>query len=495
MRSTVVLAAVATAALGLAACGADEEPPAPAGSTLPSPTVTTSPEPDDTLPADLPADRLADARNDLREDSVYPEIGEPVVDALHYDLGLTWIPGKDRLVGREALTFRAAVSAARIPLDFNEQLTISRIRVDGRPAEFTVDGTRLLVEHPVTADEQYVLTVAYAGTPATAPAPSARSDFDQGVGWSITPEHETWTLQEPYGAFTWYVVNDHPSDKALYDFTLSVEAPWQGVANGQLVAHAGDGERTINRWRLSDPAAPYLVTVAFGDLRSTDLTSTSGVPLQVWADADGAALPGETSYLPEAVDWVEAILGPYPFDSLGILVVDNTSGMETQTMITLGDTRYSLSAGTIVHEVVHQWYGDTVTPADWSDVWMNEGMAMYLQGVWQAEQEGVPVDEVMAGWAEFEPGLRADAGPPGDFDPELFGDSNIYYGPALMWHALRDRIGDDAFFRVLREWPVDQANGTADRVEYVDWIEATAGEELSAFFDDWLLSEESPATG
>ena len=86
----------------------------------------------------------------------------------------------------------------------------------------------------------------------------------------------------------------------------------------------------------------------------------------------------------DELDWIEDRLGPYPFSSLGLVVVDSTSGMETQTMITLGTTEYTLSPAVVVHEMIHQWYGDQVTPRDWRDVWMNEGMAMYLQVLWEA---------------------------------------------------------------------------------------------------------------
>ncbi|KRB78581.1 hypothetical protein ASE01_04810 [Nocardioides sp. Root190] len=478
----------AALALALAACGNDGDPRSDRDDEpTPTPTVTSTP----TTPAD--GGEYALARSETREDSVYPQIGDPLVDALHYDLDLTWDPEKDELTGRQTLTFRATGDATAIPLDFNEQLAISELTVDGAEAGHQIDGTQLSIAHPITKDREYELAITYAGTPAPAPAPSTRSDFTQGVGWSITDEHETWTLQEPYGAFTWYAVNDQPADKAFYDFALTVPSPWSGVANGQLTDTTEKAGSTTTTWHLAEPASSYLVTVAFGDFQHTDLESSSGVPLQVWTDADGGALPGQTNYLPEAVDWVENVLGPYPFDSLGILVVDNDSGMETQTMITLGNTSYSLSAGTIVHEVAHHWYGDTVTPADWSDVWMNEGMAMYLQGMWEAEQEGIEVAEKMDQWASFETQLRAGAGPPATFDPKQFGDGNIYYGPALMWQELREKLGDDDFFKVLREWPASQENGTADRTEYWDWIEKTTGAELSQFFDAWLLGKETPA--
>ncbi|TWH00793.1 Aminopeptidase N [Nocardioides sp. J9] len=492
MTTTRRLRAGATALLlcagtALAACGSGGDADAD-----PTPTLRTPPTPDTPSSTPTGSGKYADAFSATREDSVYPEIGDPLVDALHYDLGLEWDPSRDVLTGTQVLTFRATADSPTIPLDFNEQLAISELTVDGTPAGHAVEGTRLTVEHPVEADHQYELALTYSGTPRTAPAPSERQDFAQGVGWSITPEHETWTLQEPYGAFTWYAVNDQPADKAFYDFTLTSPAPLQGVANGELRKSTKGGGRTTNTWHLAEPASSYLVTVAFGDYQRTDLESASGVPIQIWTDADEEPLPGGLGTTPDAVDWLEDLLGPYPFDSLGIVVVDGSSGMETQTMITLGNNDYSLSPAVVVHEVAHHWYGNTVSPADWSDVWMNEGMAMYLQGMWEAEQEGIHIGQKMDDWAMFEARLREDAGPPGAFDPKKFGNSNIYYGPALMWHELREDVGDEVFFDLVREWPASQENGNADRTEYLAWIEDTLDEELSDFFDAWLLGEQQP---
>ncbi|WP_246086921.1 hypothetical protein [Nocardioides humi] len=188
----------ATAALSLALClvlaacgGGDTDDPDGPGETDGPASPTSSPS------NTAAAGDLAIARNDTRADSVYPDIGNPLVDALHYDLRLTWDPEQDHLAGEETLTFRATGDAERIPLDFNEQLAISHVSVDGTPATFKVEGNDLAVEHPITADEQYELVLEYAGTPATAPAPSARRDFAQGVGWSITPSTRRGRCRSP----------------------------------------------------------------------------------------------------------------------------------------------------------------------------------------------------------------------------------------------------------------------------------------------------------
>ncbi len=432
------------------------------------------------------------ALSEPREDSVYPHVGDPSVDALHYDLTLDWDPETDTLTGTEVLTFRSTTTGPSFQLDLGEPLTVKRLTLDGQEVPFEERGKDLVVTADVVADQRYELEVAYAGTPAPVSVPTQRDDFS-ATGFTITDTHETWTMQEPFGAFTWYAVNDQPADKALYDFTLSVPSPWVGVANGALESRTDEGGVTTTSYRLADPAASYLTTLAFGDFEMTEDSSSSGVPITYWTDRDAPPrLLRDLRVGPRAMDWLEERLGPYPFDTFGMVVVDSDSGMETQTMVTLGDTDYTTSSSVVLHELAHHWYGDTVTPDDWRDVWMNEGMAMYLQGMWDAEESGTTIDEVMEEYASYEEPSRAAAGPPADYDPQHFGAGNIYYGPALMWHELRQMIGDERFFEVVRAWPAANLNGSAGRDDYLPWLEEQTGEELTAFFDAWLLGEQTP---
>ncbi|QYJ02965.1 M1 family metallopeptidase [Nocardioides panacisoli] len=436
-------------------------------------------------------DELAVALSEPREDSVYPESGDPGVDALHYRLDLTWQPKRRHLDAVEEVTLRATEDARELRLDLSDALTVTAVRVDGRDTDWTQGKHDLRIHRPVERDERYVVQLAYEGTPRPATAPTERSDFD-GLGWHVTDSGETWTMQEPYGAHTWYAVNDQPADKALYDFTLTVPAPWTGIANGELTGTTEQDGRRTTTWHLSEPASSYLTTVAFGDYTAYESESESGVPVTVWSPTGrgtGDQPLGETGYTAEALDWAEDLLGPYPFDTLGAVIVDSASAMETQTMMTLGDAAYPTSRPVVVHEVVHQWYGNTVSPADWSDVWMNEGMTMYLQWWWEAEHGDLTLEEIVTGARQQVPDMRSLAGPPAAYDPDNFGQSNIYFIPAIMWHELRQRIGEEAFREMLRAWPEEMANSARDRDEYVAWVEEQTGAELTDFFEGWLLGD------
>ncbi|MCW2797331.1 M1 family metallopeptidase [Nocardioides sp.] len=481
------VAGLAAASLLLAGCTSNDKPDA--GPETSGPATAIAHDGGTDTQVDDPA--LDAALSTPLEDSVYPDIGDPGVDALHYDLDLNWAPRTKTLDALETLVFRSTADAEQFQLDFSHALTASSVTVDGAAVEFEQIGKDLVVHTPVNADQRYTLEIAYAGTPKPAAAPTTRSDFST-TGWTITKDNEAWTMQEPYGAFTWYAVNDQPSDKALYDFTISVPSPWVGVANGELESRTTVEGDTVTHWHLSEPAASYLVTVAIGNFEMTSDKSSSGVPITYWTPRDRPKLVKGLASAPAGLDWLEARLGPYPFDSLGIVLVDSLSGMETQTMITLGITDYTTSPGVLVHEMAHQWYGDVVTPNDWRDVWMNEGMAMYLEGLYDADKGGDSVESVLGYWASFEPQMRRVSGPPADYDPSTFGEGNIYYGPALMWDELRKRIGYDAFFALASEWPHVHEDGNASRDDYLPWLEEQTGLELTSFFDSWLLGKRSP---
>ena len=474
------LAALLTA--GLVGSGAPAPTSAVLAAAVPTSDVRLS---DTTVPA-----KWADAIDVTREDSYYPDVGDPGIDMLHHELDLVWQTESRTLTGHDLITFRATRTGDDIRLDLGAGLAIAHVMIDGARTTAERDGKDLIVAAQVREDTVHVVDVRYTGTPEPVAAPTTRGDFDT-LGFTITDDGEAWTMQEPYGAYTWLPVNDQPGDKAYYDVSIAADAPYVGVSNGTLTSRSTQTGVTRTSWHNADPMAAYLLTLGIGEYSVERTESASGVPIAYWT------LPDQKGWLPRLrrlraiLDWVESKLGPYPFDSAGVLLNDSHSGMETQTLLSLGDFAYATSAPVLAHELVHQWYGDRVGPTDWRDIWMNEGMAMYLQAVFEDEHGGTPLDTQMAQWASYDGFLRQQSGPPGHYDPGRFGEGNVYYCPALMWHALRQRIGDEAFWSMVRGWP-EEAGTTATRVEYLRWIEKETGEELTAFLDAWLSGDTTP---
>ncbi|WP_457207436.1 M1 family metallopeptidase [Nocardioides sp. P5_C9_2] len=437
---------------------------------------------------------LALAESTPVEDSVYPGVGHPDVDALLYDLDLAWAPAERLLTGTATLTFRAARDTRAFRLDLADALDVESVTLDGEEAAYARRTKTLVVREPLSAGDRHELVVAYSGSPRPEPAPTTRRDFST-LGFTVTDRGEVWTMQEPYGAYSWYPVNDQPSDKALYDITVSVPSPWTGIANGRLVSTSQKDGSTTTHWQLDEPASSYLVTLAIGDYAHRSNRSGSGLAIDYWTPRGLPLAYDDLKVAAKAVDWIEQRLGPYPFSTLGMVLTDSQSAMETQTMLTLGNTDYVRSAPVVLHELVHQWYGDQVSPADWSDVWMNEGMTMYMQALYEADRGGYDVSRTIEEWRAQDQQLRDEYGPPGEYDERQFGGSNIYYSPAVMWDELRRELGDEAFFEIARTWLTDHDNQSVTRQQAYDHWEDESGLELTRFFDAWITGRRTPPEG
>jgi aminopeptidase N len=307
------------------------------------------------------------------------------------------------------------------------------------------------------------------------------------------PDGSAWTMQEPFGAYTWYAVNDTPADKAFYDFRVRTPHGLVGIANGRLVSRRQVGGDTVTRWHLAAPCASYLTTLAIGDYVHHVAHGVKGLPIDLWTHRGRPHELKVLRYAPHAVRFLQRQVGRYPFSTLGIVAVPGASAMETETMVTMGTRGGVLTRDNVVHEIAHQWYGDTVTPRDWSDLWMNEGMAFYLaEGRWTARAESVSLDDELAVWAPYAATYRDLSGPPAAYDPSDFGELNVYLIPALMWDTLSKRIGRQRFDTLIRQWPATHRHASASRAAVVRWWSHRTHRDLAPFFHRWLLAKKEP---
>jgi aminopeptidase N len=440
------------------------------------------------------------ARSQPRADPYYPAKGDPSVDALHYGLTLRWAPTSRTLTGTATITFRAPVDEGQVRLDLGDPLVVGAVQLDGHRVGFSHPGKDLVVDTGavLAKDSRHVLTVRYSGTPKPVQAPTDRADIPH-VGWTTTKRGEIWTMQEPFGAFTWYPVNDQPSDKAFYDVRISAPKNWVGIFNGRLVSRRTTASRTVTHWHLASPASSYLTTIAIGDYVQHKDTGPHGLPITYWLPRrDQSALP-ELRRTPKMIHWLESRLGPYPFDRAGVVVVPSGSAMETQTLVTMGGRLLSEAGhrtfrADLLHEFSHQWYGDTVTPDNWADLWLNESFAMYTQIRWQVSRGW----QTMARWRRTleasDADLRTTDGPPGAYHRGQFGELCVYFCGALMLDRLRTDLGVATFNAIWRGWPQQHRVASVDRSTYIAWASARAGRDLGPFLTTWLTSPTTPAS-
>ncbi|MGW4724766.1 M1 family metallopeptidase [Streptomyces sp. NPDC004291] len=428
-------------------------------------------------------------------DSYYPASGNGGYDVSHYDLRLKYEPATDLLEGTATIVATTKQNLSRFNLDLG--LKVSEVRVNGRVAKFAASGDHELEVTPAVPlekNKEISVVVRYAGKP---------SEFkvDGWSAWARTPDGGV-AAQEPDSAAWWFPSNDHPLDKATFDVSVSVPAGHQAISNGVLQSQSTALGRTRFNWRSDKPQATYLATLAVGKFDITTDRTANGLPvLNAYSKdlgANAGAARASIERTAEVTEWLETVFGPYPFNALGGYVPNVTSGfaLETQTRPFYSPRQFANGANVsvVVHELAHQWYGDSVSVRDWKDIWINEGFARYSQWLW-SEKEGEGTTQELA---DYVYALRGAEDPfwtvkPGDPGPENQFHGAVYDRGALALQALRNRIGDEAFFAILKGWPKQFAYGNARVADFVRYAERVSGKPLAELFDTWLYQPSKPS--
>jgi len=443
------------------------------------------------VPAALAAGGFT-AGSDGLGDPMFPLAGNGGYDVSNYSLTLDYTPSGNRLAGTAVITARATQSLSQFDLDFRMQNSITRLLVNGAPASFAYAEGQELVVTPaagIVQGKAFTVMVDYAGQPLVV------TDPDQSIeGW-VPTDDGAFVVNEPQGSPGWYPVNDNPRDKATFDFRVTVPDGLTAMANGVLVSETHANGKATWVWRESDPMAPYLATTTLGRFDLTKST-TSGIPTYVAVDpqlAKGQVL----SKLPEAVQFYSSIYGPYPFNAVGA-IVDSAKvvgySLETQTK---PNFPYVPDEATLVHELSHMWFGDSLTLKTWPDIWLHEGFATWSEWIW-SEHEG---NKSAHQWFEqlYNTPAKDTAfwGPAvADFtDPALLFNGTVYYRGGMTLQALREKIGDFAFFSLLRTWATQNRYGTVTTPQFIALAEQTSGQDLTQLFKVWIYQADKPAPG
>jgi aminopeptidase N len=423
-------------------------------------------------------------------DPLFPKLGNGGYDVTHYRLTLDYTPRTHRLRGTARITARTTRALSSFHLDL-AGLHVRDTTVNGRPARAARSGTELTLT-PAAAlprNRTFTATVVYDGKPKTLKDPDGSRE-----GWLRTSDGAVG-LGEPTGSMTWFPSNNHPSDKAAYDITVTVPEGYTAVSNGELTRRDTHHGRTTHQWRARDPMATYLATVAIGRF-GLHRTTADGLPQYVAIDPTEAKVsrdvPGQITKI---TAWERRTFGPYPFTSTGAIVdhlPDLGYALETQTrpyFAVAPDQRL------IVHELAHQWFGDSVTPRTWKDMWLNEGFATYAEWLWTEQHHGRTAqqtfDDFYDGTDDESDGIWSfpPAAPP---SPGRVSDPPVYGRGAMALHQLRRTVGDPAFFRILRTWLKDHRHGNADTRQFTALAERLSGKDLDKLFTTWLYAKAKP---
>ncbi|WP_433303744.1 M1 family metallopeptidase [Actinoplanes sp. CA-030573] len=428
---------------------------------------------------------------DHSTDPYLPAGGNGGYRVLHYDLNLDYRVITNRLAGKAVITARAVQSLSRFSLDLG-RFRVHDVRVDGRRATFTHRGGKLRIkpERPIAYGATFKIEIRYAGTPS--PISGRWGD----IGWDELTDGAL-VASQPNGAPSWFPCNDRPADKATFLVTLTAPMPYTVVVTGDLVSRRrGAGARTWV-YERNEPTSPYLMSVQVGryelvDLAAGEVTQRAAVPprlLPVFAHDFGRQ--------GEIMTTMADLFGPYPFREYVVVVADDDldDPIEAQGMAIFGRNHLDgrrTHERLFAHELAHQWFGNSLTVADWRHIWLNEGFATYAEWLWSAASGGPPAGAHAAEWharLATQPAtvVIADPGVDRMFDPI------VYKRGALTLHALRTTIGDAAFFALLRSWVAEHRHGTVTTAEFREHARRFARGPVDDLLTAWLDRPALPA--
>lgn len=472
-------------------------------------------------------------------DSLFPQIGNGGYDAEHYDIDLNYDPTTNTFGAGTATTMSAVATQdlSEFSLDF-QQLNVSEVLVDGVAADFTQEEsepelTSSFVPDPtqpskltVTPEEGIVdgadfeVEIRYTGEP------EVWVDVDQALeGWvpacytvsSVETCEGNYVVGEPLGSQAWFPSNNIQTDKAAFDTSVTLPSNQTAFGVGELVGDAavdnGNGTSTWS-WTEDDEIPTYLVTASNGNMvYSEDSMVLGGRTLPIYNAIDASGTPTQLATAEanlrrgkNMLRFLEDAYGTYPFDSSGAWVersgnIGYALEVATKSHYSGGNSGPSLSVGTELHELSHQWFGNNATNEDWADLWFNEGWAQWSTWYWSYEDNGSSTSPAQQFTANYTPGTKWET-PPATLlgDPELlfFPSFPTYTRGAMTLEGFRQIIGNTQFLAFAKGLQEDFAYDNISTEEFVDYaleFSGFAGADLALledYFEEWLYGNVQP---
>ncbi|MER7496270.1 M1 family metallopeptidase [Streptomyces pharetrae] len=434
-------------------------------------------------------------------DRLFPHLGNPGYDVASYDLALAYSGANDKpLAAVTTIDAWMTEDLDRVNLDFARG-KVESVEIDGEPAAYAAAGEDLVITpgRPLSAGQRTRIVVRHSSDPM---AGKGREG-----GWVRTADGLAMANQAD-AAHLVFPCNDHPSDKAMFTFRVTAPEGYTAVANGLPVDIERAAAATTWTYRTHHPMATELAQISIGRSAVVHRTGPRGLPIRdVVPTAHRERLEPWLAKTPGQIAWMERRIGPYPFETYGVLMADASTGfeLETQTLSLFETELFTDPAfpawyvdSIMVHELAHQWFGNSVTPRDWSDLWLNEGHATWYEALYADEKADRPLEARMKAAYRASDRWRAAGGPPAEPKASEAGNRlgifrpNVYDGAALVLYALRQEIGRPAFERLERVWVTRHKDATAGTADFVRLAGKISGRDLTGFLRGWLYGEKTP---
>jgi aminopeptidase N len=417
-----------------------------------------------------------------------------------YDFRLTLSDTTDRIEGRATVRLRVTtdtLTAIRLDLVGPPDRMGAAGQTGMRVASVTAEGTavphthrgdilRVAPEAGLTAGATHTLRIRYGGVPADGLIIGTNRHGDRtffGDNWPNRARH-------------WLPVVDHLADKATVEFRVTAPAEYEVVSNGALVSDSTRGPLRTTHWRTDVPLPPKVMIVGVADFAVDTVATVDGVPVQSWVYPEDRG-PGfrDLGQAPPILRFFEENLGPYPYEKLAnVQSTTRYGGMENAAAIFYSEEAVADGEDDtplLAHEIAHQWYGNTVTEADWPHLWLSEGFATYLTGLYLEHARGEAALTRFMTEARRQVVRFHEQRPETPLvdttysDPTELLTTNPYQKGAWVLHMLRHEVGTDTFWTGLRAYYDRYRNGNASTRDFRAVMEDVSGQDLAGFFEQW----------
>ncbi len=428
---------------------------------------------------------------------IKPDLNE--IDVLKYSLNIRLNDTTNIVEGNALIRARLSDSIGIINFNFVKQdalggMHVTKVECNGKEAEFVHQNNLLQIkpDENITAGV-YNLSITYQGNPKDGLV----------IGNNMYGDRTFFCDNWPNRAQNWFPCIDHPLDKAKVEFKIQLPKKYQVIANGVLKSVKEINEQTnLYEFETEEPLPTKVMVFGAAKFTVGGLDTINTIPLSSWvypqSKERGIAKFKETA---NALAFFIDKIGDYPFQKLASVQSSTIfGGMENAGAIFYPERRvagYQSIDETVVHEVAHQWFGNSASETDFAHLWLSEGFATYLTNLYYEQKYGTEyMKKMLKGQKErvllYYQQSKSPVVDSLNHNYMSMLNPNSYQKGGWILHMLRKQVGDELFWQILKEYYNKYKYSNASTNDFKEVAEKVSGKKLNDFFNQWLYHSGHP---
>ena len=379
----------------------------------------------------------------------------------------------------------------------NTGMKVSRVLEQGYPVSFIHKNNRLgiLVVPPPKNTPYFDFQIEYEGIPSDGLI-IGKNKFNERTFFG-----DNW----PQRAHHWFACVDHPSDKAYVKFKVTAPSHYQVIANGKHIESTPDinnANITKHIFETNKPIPSKVIVIGLANFEIDRSRYSKSLETSTWVYPKDKTNGRKDFALKDSIlKYYEKNIGVFPFEKLAhVQSTTMYGGMENASCIFYDENAIKGDGKInelIAHEIVHQWFGNSATEKEWSDLWLSEGFATYLTNLYiedivgkKAFREQLIKDrkKVIAFAQKTLPPLKDTL----TQNVQDLLNPNAYQKGSWILHMIREQIGIELFWKVIQNYYKTYQYSNASSKDFFKILEKTTEKDFNQFYKDWITQPGHP---